>query len=395
MRGAPPHGAGSAGGGHPLGADAVGEARWTGAPLRELLALARPSRRAVAAVLEGADRGPFAHRAGEFSFARCLPLANTRSSRRSAPSGRARLVCDRLGQVARPDRADRSECGGPFEALDYRLGDDRLTEFPVHALVTSPAEGAELAGRSTSAASPGRTRRRRGGRGARRRRRLGRRRVRSAGLTVYPHPLAGARGAHARRADDRRPRDGRCRPEPARDSALEPARLRERERRPRPRPGESRSGPDRRAAGTGRGEATPQPLQRGQDDVRPYTGGKFARAMPRRSNLFQDVVAIILVRCSWSLRFRRGAGRGGERVLLARLGIPRLWKSVVAVAWSLMRYWLAPTAIVLAPPTPTGWSGFRSRRRRARGEPLGGNRPAAHRRVLKAGGLVDGEGGAL
>ena len=61
--------------GIPWGAGAVGEARWTGALLRELLAVAQPSRRAAAAVLEGADRGPFAYLAGEFSFARCLPLA--------------------------------------------------------------------------------------------------------------------------------------------------------------------------------------------------------------------------------------------------------------------------------------------------------------------------------
>jgi DMSO/TMAO reductase YedYZ molybdopterin-dependent catalytic subunit len=37
------------------------------------------------------------------------------------------------------------EYDGPFEALDYRLGDDRLTELPVHALVTSSAEGAQVA----------------------------------------------------------------------------------------------------------------------------------------------------------------------------------------------------------------------------------------------------------
>jgi hypothetical protein len=166
--------------------------------------------------------------------------APTRSSRRPAPSSRAGPVRNRLGQVARPDRADRRRVRRPFEALDHRLGDDRLTELPVHALITSPAEGAELAPGplDVGGVAWGGRGRRRSGRGARRRRRLGRRRVRSAGRTLCPHPLAGARRAHARRADDRRPRDGRCRPEPARDSAREPARRRERERpgrRPRRR----------------------------------------------------------------------------------------------------------------------------------------------------------------
>ena len=147
--------------GIPWGAGAVGEARWAGAPLRELLALARPSRRAAAAVLEGADRGPFAHLAGEFSFARCLPLAKALDrdtllawQMNGAPLPAAHgaplravvpgwYATDSVKWLVRIELIE-GEYDGPFEALDYRLGDDRLTELPVHALVTSPAEGAEV-----------------------------------------------------------------------------------------------------------------------------------------------------------------------------------------------------------------------------------------------------------
>ena len=36
-------------------------------------------------------------------------------------------------------------------------------------------------------------------------------------------------------------------------------------------------------------------------------------------------------------------------MLLTRLGIPRLWRSDVEVAWSFMRWWLAPVTLWLAP----------------------------------------------
>jgi 1-acyl-sn-glycerol-3-phosphate acyltransferase len=36
-------------------------------------------------------------------------------------------------------------------------------------------------------------------------------------------------------------------------------------------------------------------------------------------------------------------------VLLTRLGIPKLWQSDVEVAWSFMRWWLAPVTMLLAP----------------------------------------------
>lgn len=36
-------------------------------------------------------------------------------------------------------------------------------------------------------------------------------------------------------------------------------------------------------------------------------------------------------------------------MLLTQLGVPKLWKSDVEVAWSFMRWWLAPTTMLLAP----------------------------------------------
>ena len=36
-------------------------------------------------------------------------------------------------------------------------------------------------------------------------------------------------------------------------------------------------------------------------------------------------------------------------MLLTRLGIPKLWKADVEVAWSFMRWWLAPATMLLAP----------------------------------------------
>lgn len=56
---------------------AVGNARWTGVPLRAVLERAKPDATARDVILEGADRGPIAKAprpAGEVAFARSLPL---------------------------------------------------------------------------------------------------------------------------------------------------------------------------------------------------------------------------------------------------------------------------------------------------------------------------------
>lgn len=142
-------------------AGAVGEARWTGAPLHEVLALARPSRDAVGAVLEGADRGPFQGLAGTFSFARCLPLAKALdpdtllawemngTSLPDVHGAPLRAVVpgwyatDSVKWLIRIELITGAY-DGPWEALDYRLDGERLTVLPIHALITSPAEGARL-----------------------------------------------------------------------------------------------------------------------------------------------------------------------------------------------------------------------------------------------------------
>jgi DMSO/TMAO reductase YedYZ molybdopterin-dependent catalytic subunit len=145
---------------------AVGEARWTGAPLAALLELAEVLPGARAVVLEGADRGPFCGREGRFAFARALPLAKALAGesllawtvndeplpvrrggpvRAIVPGWYATDSVKWLTQITVID----GEFEGPFEAEDYRLiapGDDgpgeRMTTLPVHALLVDPAPGA-------------------------------------------------------------------------------------------------------------------------------------------------------------------------------------------------------------------------------------------------------------
>lgn len=148
--------------GIPWSAGAVAEARWTGVSLADVLALAVPSPSADAVVLEGADRGPFEAVAGDVPFARALPLAKARHpdtllafrmNGRPLPAEHGAplraivpgwYATDSVKWLVRIELIE-GVFDGPFEALDYRLDGERLTELPVHALVTSPADGARVA----------------------------------------------------------------------------------------------------------------------------------------------------------------------------------------------------------------------------------------------------------
>ncbi len=178
---------------------AVGEARWTGAPLAAILERAGVLPGACSVVLEGADAGPFEGRDGDHPFARALPLDKARAPetmlvwevndepitvRRGGPV-RAIVpgwyATDSIKWLARITVLDR-EFDGPWELDDYRLrapGEsgpgERMTTMPVHALVVEPrtlrrpaggarrrcaawrgaARAASTASRSGSTAAPG------------------------------------------------------------------------------------------------------------------------------------------------------------------------------------------------------------------------------------------------
>lgn len=143
-------------------AGAVGEARWTGAPLAAILGRAGVLPGACSVVLEGADAGPFEGRDGDHPFARALPLDKARapetmlvwevndepiSVRRGGPV-RAIVpgwyATDSIKWLARITLLD-CEFDGPWELDDYRLrapGESgpgvRMTTMPIHALVVEP-----------------------------------------------------------------------------------------------------------------------------------------------------------------------------------------------------------------------------------------------------------------
>src|SRR3954454_8711087 len=138
---------------------AVGEARWTGARLADVLTRVGVLPGARFVVLEGADHGPFDGRDGSFPFARALPLEKALASE----SLLAWAVNDEALEVARggPVRAVipgwyatdsvkwlhritviEDEFDGPWETDDYRLIDHgeegpgrRMYDMPVHALL--------------------------------------------------------------------------------------------------------------------------------------------------------------------------------------------------------------------------------------------------------------------
>ncbi|HEX4365098.1 MAG TPA: sulfite oxidase [Solirubrobacteraceae bacterium] len=143
---------------------AVGEARWTGAPLAAILERAGVLPTASVVVLEGADAGPFAGRDGSHPFARGLPLDKARAPEtmlvwevNGAPidrrhGGPVRAIVpgwyatDSVKWLTRITILE-GEFDGPWEVDDYRLlpaGDkgpgERMTTMPVHALVVEPCE---------------------------------------------------------------------------------------------------------------------------------------------------------------------------------------------------------------------------------------------------------------
>jgi DMSO/TMAO reductase YedYZ molybdopterin-dependent catalytic subunit len=143
---------------------AVSEATWAGASLSDVLDLAG-LRGGRFVVLEGADRGPFRD-AGEFSFARALPIAKAldpdtilawEMNGEPLPFGHGAPVraivpgwyaTDSIKWLERIALLDEP-FEGPFEAIDYRLHSDsgpgtRLTDLPVHALLVSPRDGDRL-----------------------------------------------------------------------------------------------------------------------------------------------------------------------------------------------------------------------------------------------------------
>lgn len=154
--------------GLPWGVGALGEAVWQGASLRDVLALAGLRPEASLVVLEGADSGQFRDHPQPVSFARALPLNKALDpdtllawTMNGQPLPRAHgaplraivpgwYATDSVKWLSRISVLERPFTG-LFEAIDYRLADKtipggrRLTNLPVHAIITSPPEGALVA----------------------------------------------------------------------------------------------------------------------------------------------------------------------------------------------------------------------------------------------------------
>jgi DMSO/TMAO reductase YedYZ molybdopterin-dependent catalytic subunit len=154
--------------GLPWSCGAVAEARWTGASLAGVLRSVGIPPDAIEVVLEGADAGSFPGLTGTHHFARSLPLAKALQrdvllayemngepipARRGGPV-RAIVpgwyATDSVKWLARVWFGS-APFEGPFQALDYRMrrpGEpglgERLTELPVHGLITTPEDGAAL-----------------------------------------------------------------------------------------------------------------------------------------------------------------------------------------------------------------------------------------------------------
>jgi DMSO/TMAO reductase YedYZ molybdopterin-dependent catalytic subunit len=151
--------------GIPWGCGAVAEAEWTGARLASVLKLVGVPPGTHEVVLEGADAGPVDGFDGTHRFARSLPLAKALDADvllayemngkpiPVARGGPVRVIVPGWYATDSVKWLDRiwfatEEFTGVFQADDYRLrapGEPgpgrRMTELPVHALITTPAGG--------------------------------------------------------------------------------------------------------------------------------------------------------------------------------------------------------------------------------------------------------------
>jgi sulfane dehydrogenase subunit SoxC len=151
--------------GLPWECGAVSEARWTGTGLTALLEQAGVPAGTLEVVLEGADEGPFDGRPGVHRFARSLPLAKALGDEvlLAHQCNGEPIPLDRGGPVRAivPDWYatdsvkwitrvwfSATPFDGPFQIDEYRLRrhdepgpGQRMTELPVHALITTPADG--------------------------------------------------------------------------------------------------------------------------------------------------------------------------------------------------------------------------------------------------------------
>lgn len=151
--------------GLPWATGAVTEARWTGASLADALGIVGIPREAGEVVLEGADAGSVEGWEGIHRFARSLPLekAIDRDVLLAYEVNGESITVERGGPVRAivpgwyaTDSVKwleriwftSEEFGGVFQAHDYRFRSPgepgpgrRMDELPVHALITTPADG--------------------------------------------------------------------------------------------------------------------------------------------------------------------------------------------------------------------------------------------------------------
>jgi DMSO/TMAO reductase YedYZ molybdopterin-dependent catalytic subunit len=154
--------------GLPWSTGAVAEARWTGVSLAALLELVGIPPDAFEVVLEGADSGPVDGFDGIHRFARSLPLEKAldhdvllADEMNGAPiprthGGPVRAIVPGWYATDSVKWIDRiwftpEEFDGAFQAHDYLFrapGETgpgrRMTELPVHALITTPGDGEKV-----------------------------------------------------------------------------------------------------------------------------------------------------------------------------------------------------------------------------------------------------------
>jgi DMSO/TMAO reductase YedYZ molybdopterin-dependent catalytic subunit len=148
------------------GIGAVGEARWTGAALADVLGLVGIGPEVTEVALHGADRGSCEVAAGVHRYARSIPLAKAlhpdtllvwEMDGQPLPMGHGAplraivpgwYATDSVKWLERIELL-REPFDGPFQALDYRWVDEqhpppgvRMDELPVHSVITSIDAGA-------------------------------------------------------------------------------------------------------------------------------------------------------------------------------------------------------------------------------------------------------------